>query len=79
MRGLCIFPFTNESRFGDILNGARACAHDAHAQHTRVLAARVMEENEHAKGRTLSTIIDDLSLFSPLSEEFDSRPVVRRV
>lgn len=77
MRVLCIFPLINESRFGDILNGTRE-VHDAHARHTRVVAARVMKENEHAKGRTLSTIIGDLSLFSPLSE-FDSRPVVRRV
>lgn len=31
----CIFQFSNETRLEDILNEARACPRDAHAQHTQ--------------------------------------------
>jgi len=76
MRVFCIFQMKCGSEIS-LTGHVRARTMRTHD--IRVVAtARVMKENEHVKGKTLSMIIDDLSLFSPLSE-FDSRPVVRRV
>jgi len=76
MRVVCIFPFTNETWSGDVLNGARACSHDMHARRTR---CRSCTRNERKRARERKDVKHDnrrfIAVFATLGIRFSTGAV----